>query len=596
MQIKSQKYAYVLVTVTVMAAAAFVFPFSTAGGQTPPENEVAQHTEEQASVAPAPAPEPEPQSYEAANPAPDTLAALRYLPEQAQAALGIPSAAGLMERVVPFAQLFLSGIDLAAEIELIASDLATDMEVSNEGGIVGVLAAMGLDSRAGMALFIDMEDVVQAYAEALAQNKVPDSDALSKIKAMLVIPVNDPVKAEASLMKLLGELLSGNELTETVVEGITIKAYAGMGGYFISDAVLALGNDMDMLADAAKRVDSPAQFQYGSTVCPPGDIHEVVALIYGDRILPFVDMFKEQIALLEPSLQVLVKAQVERIRKIYQDAAVREPLIITGKVDEASLEIKSKLNTDLYPGIMEYMGKATPLDWAQRLPERTLSFLSLNFTEEFKKQLTDEYIHYLPEEVRNSPGTSQGIMYAENVLQLFGGEVTIGAANAQSIGYPGIYFITELADAEGSEIFLQMAPQSDYETPYRDVQIKQIQAPLPVAVYFAVVDGALVVSNDVEGMRGIIDLAKDTKTSGLFENLQPPIPVNMPLYQAFMVRLSLYSDVIAPLAAIAGQELPGDITPIIDMAATLFDNLQIRNGMEGAWSVWSFCAARQTDQ
>ena len=37
--------------------------------------------------------------------------------------LGIPSAAGLMERVVPFAQLFLSGIDLAAEIELIASDL-----------------------------------------------------------------------------------------------------------------------------------------------------------------------------------------------------------------------------------------------------------------------------------------------------------------------------------------------------------------------------------------------------------------------------------------------------------------------------------------
>jgi len=187
-------------------------------------------------------------------------------------------------------------------------------------------------------------------------------------------------------------------------------------------------------------------------------------------------------------------------------------------------------------------------------------------------------------------------MYAENVLQLFGGEVTIGAANAQSIGYPGIYFITELADAEGSEIFLQMAPQSDYETPYRDVQIKQIQAPLPVAVYFAVVDGALVVSNDVEGMRGIIDLAKDTKTSGLFENLQPPIPVNMPLYQAFMVRLSLYSDVIAPLAAIAGQELPGDITPIIDMAATLFDNLQIRNGMEGAWSVWSFCAARQTDQ
>ncbi len=594
MLVKRQLCPYGMVTVAILLATACYFPFPMVWSQTTPETTTSQSEEVPAAAeTPVPAPESALLSYEAANPAPDTLTALRSFPEQAQIAVGIPSAVGLLERAVPFAQLFLPEVKLAEEIQLIASDLAVDMEVPNEGGLVGVLAAMGLDSHAGMALFLNLEDVVKTYAEALSQNTVPDTDALAKVKALLVIPVNDPVKAEASLMKLLGELLSGTELIQTDVEGITVKEYAGMGGYFVNDTVLALGNDMDLLASAAKRTNVPAQFQYGSTVCPPDDIHEAAVLFCGDRILPFIDMFKEPMALLEPSMQVLVKAQIERLQKIYQDATAKEPLIITAKVDEKLLEIKSKLNTAVYPGIMDYLGTATPLHWAQRLPERTLAFLSFNFTEEFKNQLSNDYVNYLPEEIRNSPGASQGIMYATNALQLLGGEFTIGVANALAVGYPGIYLITELADTEGAEIFLQMAPQTDYETPYRDIQIKEIQAPLPIPIYFAVVENALIISNDVEGIRGIIDLSKDAKTSGLFETLTPPIPVTMPLYQAFMVKLSLYSDIISPLAAIMGQALPGDLTPIMDTAAGLFENIQIRNGMEDTWSVWSLGASRK---
>lgn len=594
MPLKRQLRPYGMVTVAILLATACCFPFSIVWSQTATGTDASQPVEVAApDETTVPASESMPESYEAANPAPDTLTALRYFPEQAQAAVGIPSAAGLMDRIVPFAQLFLPGMNLVEEIELVASDLAVDMEVPNEGGLVGVLAAMGLDSHAGMALFLNLEDVVKTYAEALSQNTVPDTAVLAKIKALLVIPVNDRVKAEASLMKLLGELLSGSELIQTDVEGITIKEYAGMGGYFVNDTVLALGNDMDLLAAAAKRTDVPAQFQYGSTVCPPDDVHETVVLVCGDRILPFIDLFKEPIVSLEPSMQVLVKAQVERLQKIYQDATAKEPLIITAKVDEKLLEIKSKLNTAVYPGIMDYLGTATPLHWAQRLPDRTLTFLSFNFTEEFKNQLSKDYVNYLPEEVRNSPGASQGIMYATNALQLLGGEFTIGVAKALAVGYPGIYLIAELADTEGAEIFLQMAPQSDYETPYRDIQIKEIQAPLPIPIYFAVVGNALIISNDVEGIRGIIDLSKDAKTSGLFETLSPPIPVTMPLYQAFMVKLNLYSDVISPLAAIMGQSLPGDLTPIMDTVAGLFENIQIRNGMENTWSVWSLGASRK---
>lgn len=588
MQLKQKNYLYRRVLFMAVTALACCLPFSAAWSQAVPEAAVPPENVEPDAVT-----QPAPPSYEPADPAPDTLTALRYLPSQAQAALGIPSAAGLMERVVPFAQLFLKDLNLQEEIDLIASDLAKDMEVSEEGGIVDVLAAMGLDSQAGIAVFVDLEDVVKAYAEAIGQGQTPDSPDFSAIKALVVIPVNNPAKAEASLIKLVGEMASGSEVTEQQVDGVTVKEYSEMGGYFVDDAVLALGNDRDMLVDAAKRAQSPAQFQYGSTVCPPEDIHEVVALLYGDRLLPFIDVFQEQINALEPSLQMLIKAQIERTRKTYAGASVQEPHILTAKVDEAVVELKSKVNTAVYPGFLDYMGMPTPLYWAPRLPDTTLAFLSLNLTEEFKTQLADEYLEYLPEEVRNSPGVSQGIMYVGNALQLLGGEVTLAVATNQNMQYPGVFLITRLSDSEGADVLLQMAPQADFEAPYRDIQLKEIQAPLPLPVYFASIEDALVISNSVEGIRGLIDLSKDGQTSGLFERLNPPIPVDLPLYQAFMVKLSLYADIVAPLMAITGQSLPGDLVPVLETVTNHFDTIRILNGVQGEWTVGSILASRK---
>ena len=35
------------------------------------------------------------------------------------------------------------------------------------------------------------------------------------------------------------------EVTEEAVGGVTVKAYEGFGGYFVCDAVLALGNNLN---------------------------------------------------------------------------------------------------------------------------------------------------------------------------------------------------------------------------------------------------------------------------------------------------------------------------------------------------------------
>lgn len=588
MQLKQKKYLYRRVLCISLMTSACCFPVSGAWSQAVSEVAISPETAEPDAVM-----QPVPPSYEPADPAPDTLTALHYLPSQAQAALGIPSAAGLMERVVPFAQLFLKDLNLQEEIDLIASDLAKDMEVSDEGGIVNVLAAMGLDSQAGIAVFVDLEAVFKAYAEAMAQGQAPDGPDYSAIKALVVIPANNPQKAEASLLKLVGEMASGSEVTERQVEGVTVKEYGEMGGYFVNDAVLAVSNDRDMLVDAAKRAQVPALFQYGSTMCPPDDIHEVVVLMYGDRLLPFVDFFQEQINALDPSIQMLVKAEIERARKTYEGAVAQEPHILTAKVNEAVVELKSKVNTAVYPGFLDYMGMPTPLYWAPRLPDTTLAFLTLNLTEEFKSQLANEYLDYLPDDVRNSPGVSQGIMYVGNALQLLGGEVTLGVATNQNMQYPGVFLITRLSDSEGADVLLQMAPQADFETPYRDIQVKEIQAPLPLPVYFASIADALVISNSVEGIRGLIDLSKDGQTSGLFERLNPPIPVDIPLYQAFMVKLSLYADIVAPLMAITGQSLPGDLVPVLETVTNHFDTIRILNGVQGDWTVGSILASRK---
>lgn len=531
----------------------------------------------------------EPRSAEA----PLTLKALQYMPEKAQLAIGIPPAASLMERLTPFIQLFLKDIDLAKEIELVASDLALEMEVPAEGGIVGVLAAMGFDSQAGMAAFLDMAELANVVAEAVAADSLNEMPDLTALKGVLVVPVNDPEKAEASLLKLLGDLVASMEVKEEQVGNVTVKAYEGFGGYFVDNAVMALGNNMDMLKAVAARSGTPAQFQYGSETCPADDIHEAVALVYGDRLIPLMELFADQVGRLETTAQVLLNAQMERIRCIYKDAPVEDPVIITCSVGEESVELKSKVDTGKYPGLLEFMGQARPLVWASRLPLDTRAFLSVNLTDMAKKQITDVYLESIPEEMRTRPGVSQTVMLSKNALELLGGEITFGVCGPEAMGLPSAFLMVQLAESEGAQILLRIAPQADYQEPYRDIQIKTLQVPFLVPVYFAEVENTLVMSNNDAGIRAIIDLAKDGKDSGFFESLDPPIPTDRPTYQALVIKPSLYTEVVAPVTSITGQNLPDDADSVMTKIAELFSDVRLLNEMQGRWSVGRIYARRK---
>ena len=582
---KQQNRVIILVVILVVAVIGSVAYNYTSRVAPTPEVAPTRPVEQPPAITGEPARAPLARTYEPAEQVPLTLTALQYLPQEAHVAVGIPPAASLVERVVPFVQKFLPGLDLRKELEHIADDLAADMGVPSEGGIVGVLAEMGLDSHKGMALFMDLEELAEVFADAAAAGEMNDLPDMSSARALVVIPVNNPDKAEASLMKLAGALLSGMSITEEEADGVTIKKAGGLGGYFINDAVLAVSNDMDMLLSAATRTGNPAPFQYGSVHCPPDDIHEAVALVFGDRLLPIMEVFMEEVSKLEPTMQVMLNAQAEKLKQIYDETTATEPLIISLRIDDTLVELKSKVDTEVYPGLLEYMGTATPLRWAQLLPQNTMTFLSLNLTEEFKTQVTDVYLESIPEEVRRRPGISQGLMYGSSAAQLLGGEITVGLTGFEPMDFPSVFVMIQIANTAGAQILLQMAPQANHDEPYRDIQIKSLSFPFPVPVYFAMVTDALILSNSDEGIRRIIDLVRDEQTSGLFEALNPPIAPDTPIYQALVFKPSLYSDVIAPLAPLTDRSLPDTAVYVLETASTLFEDIRVLNEMEGTWSV-----------
>lgn len=535
-----------------------------------------------------------PKAYQPSTTPPLTLKALQYVPERAQIALGIPPVASLVERFIPFLQRFMPKVDFEHEMNLIATDLAKDMNVPEEGGLVGVLNAIGLDTHLGAAVFIDLEEAVQAFAEMTAKGETDELPDISHIKALLVLPVSNGENFEKALLKAVGDLLAGMETKEEEVAGTKIKLYGDLGGYFRTDAVVAVSNDPQLLRGAAARINNPAQFQYGSMACPAEDVHEAVILVFGDKFVPLMDTIVAGLGDIEPTLQMLLNAQREKFTSIYTEDAAENPGIIIFNVTNSTVELKAKIDTSVYPELAAYMGPARPLRWAQLLPVNTLTFLSLVFTEEAKKQITDVYLQSIPEEVRKRPAVSQGLMYGNSAMQLLGSEITLGITDFDPIDFPSIFLMVQVANTAGAQILLQLAPQVDHGEPYREVQIKMLRVPSPIPIYYVLVSDALILSNSDVGLKAIIDLVKDEKTSGLFEQLNPPILPDTPIYQAFVFKPRLYTDVIALLVPLTDRKMPEEVVGPLEVISKHFDDIRYLNEMQGTWNVGRITAILKT--
>lgn len=527
---------------------------------------------------------------------PLTLTALRYMPDGVQVAIGLPAATSLLERVAPFVQeLVGDDMNVQAEIDAVARDLAIDMGVPGDGGLAGVIDAMGLDSGQGAAVFLDVEALAEEVVEDIAGNMLSSLPDMSAAKAVLVVPVTDAERAELSLKELTKDMVAGIATREEAVGDITLNIYDGYGAYFVTDNVLALGNDLELLKSAAAREGDPARLRYGTVDCPPDDVNEAVILIYGKKFLPIIEAAGSILAESQPVAETMVQAQIDRLNAIYEGAAVNEPMIITLNVDEDAVELKSKIDLARFPEAKEIVGEAYPLQLAQLLPENTLAFLSLCFNEQAKKQLTDVYFEAIPEEVRQQPGVSQGMTYAPTAMNLIGREITVAMTGLDPIDFPTLFLMIELQNPAAAQILLQMAPQQPHGERYRDVQIRALAIPSPIPVYFAVAGNALVISNSDKGVEGIIDLTKDEETSGFFSSLDPPIDPEAAIFQALLLKPAVYEDIVDPLATLSGRELPREVGGVFHTLSDLFNDVRYFSEMQDSWMVSRILVSRKSN-
>lgn len=582
---KNTKTIILAVILVVALAGAGTYVMMSKGGQDATAPEVAGTPVAKTATAPTKTEaKAAPVAVAPAENAPLTLTALQYMPERAQVSLGVPAVTSLLATVAPFVQeLFQKDMNVTEELGLIAQDLAKDMGVEESEDLAVVLNAMGLDSAQGAAVFANFDELAEVALEAAATETSPAAmPDMSAAKAIVVIPVTDGGKAEASLKKLTGDMLSGVATSEETSGDVVITVYEGVGGYFVTDTVLALGNDIEMLKEAAAHEGAPATLRYGSTTCPPDDVHEAVMLIHGEKFVPLIEKLTGLLEQMDPSAFFMVQMQVDKMKEMYEKSS-GDPLLVSLSIREDVIELKSKIDTESYPTLLETMGAAKPLHWAQLLPENTLAFLSLAFTPEAKQQIKDVYLENLPDEYRNAPYVDQAIQYGTPALDMLGQEITLGITGMEPIDFPTVFLAIELANVMQANVFLPMIPQLPQGDPYRDVQIKAINFPSPIQLYFALVGSALVLSNSDVGIQGIIDLEKDGQTSGLFESLEPPLDSETPVYQALVLKPSLYTDLIDPLASFAGQSLPAEIGDVFETLNVLFSDLRFVSEMDGPW-------------
>lgn len=527
---------------------------------------------------------------------PLTLAALQLLPDTADLAIGIPPVTTFLDKIVPLLEnLAGPGIDVSAEIKSIAQGIALEMGMpEEEEDLAKVLTTLGFDVNTGGAAFFTSANTMDGVLKLMAENKRIRILETPGFTLTLALPVVDAALAEENLLKFLGNLLVGIEVTEEEVAGLTLKQYEDHAAYFVTPTHFVISTDMDMLKSAAEHVNAPAVFQYGTADYPPEQLDEGVSLSFLNRMEPFMDYLEAEIEKLDPLAGAMASVEMDTLKALFEDSVSEEPLVSTWTLSDEALVLKAKVSSLAYPILALNQGEGMVMKWAQRLPENTLAFLSLNLNDALKRVLTKDYLAAVPEEVLKSSKVSKAMPYVPNVMQLLGGEITIGLTGLDPLDMPSLFVVINLINPGAATMFLQMAPQQASGELHKDIQIQQLTLPTPIPVYFAVVDSALILTNSDEGLRSLIDLSVEEASSGFYTSLTPPMNGDALIYQSFYLDPSLYTDVVDPITSLMGMNLPEKYTDIAEMVANLVENVRLTVEQDGEWSTSTITVARKS--
>lgn len=516
--------------------------------------------------------------------APSTLKALQFLPAEAQFGLAAPALNGLIATLLAL-DTRIDAVDLKAELDKAVEDLKSDAGVPDAQSLGDIALAKGLSLDAPIAVFADfsgsMTSLTQAAeaAKAAGDDSMEDADVAPPAIAA-VIGVSDQAKAEAFIAEIValdGTLSAAPTGTEQVGD-VSVSTRGDYAHFFAGDQ-LVIGV-ASLVKGAAARVAAPATFRYGTSECPPTAPNEIVAVGYMERLLPLAKQFIEVAGKTDPSTEAVVKAQLEAFEKAFQGGP-EDPAVFNLALSEKEISLSGRIDYGSHPGLVDITGPAAPLQLAQLLPADTLAMLSIGLTDVFKNQVKTQVLPAAQESATN-PGLAQGLSMGNQVLDMLGNELTIGLAPVPN-DFPAAYIMLSLSNPEPTKGLLQMLVPMMPDDTLKDYGISSIAAPIPVPLSIAFEGDMVLVSNNVDGMKAIIDHARAKTTSGYFAALQPALDPAVPRYQAIVLNTNLITDIVMPLMALAGGMDP-KMMPVANTVGSVVREVRMVSEMDGTWN------------
>ena len=549
---------------------------------------------------PQPAPPPPPKLEAPAKPLPTepgpvpvTLASLKLMPEKTQFAIGLPPLSVMLTKILPIVQkVFKQDLNVEQELDNFVRDMAGEAGITYEGGTANALKALGVDPDQSGAVFMNFSAIAERATKTLgstvaeALTTPPDFNP-EDVRVVLTLPLLDTAKAEEMLTTGLALAPGMTGPTAADAGAVKLNVYEGplTVAYFISDKRLVIGTDLDMVKSAAARLAQPATFRYGTAACPAGDTNEVVAMIYGRDFIPVIKQLLETATKMQPAAVAMAQGQFAVMEKMFGGETSDDPLLTTFSVLNDRVEIRSRMDTATHPGMLDYMGLAEPLRLAPMLPDDTMAFVSYRLNDQVKRILAESAKNAMPPDMKEGPKAAQITTYVNQGLSLLGDEITVGIGGLNDLQFPSVYVMVATSKPSTAQLLLGFTQPKIVET-YNEVPINQIQAvPSPIPLYTTFAGDAIVFSNNVAGMKGLIDRAKAKQNTNLFASQQPPLDPTTPYYAALLLRTALYSDVLRPV--VQAMTPPGTVPEHVDGALvelnSIVRDLRMLAQLDGSW-------------
>ncbi len=520
-------------------------------------------------------------------PVPVTLSILKLMPEKTQIALGLPPLSVILTNTLPIIQqVFKQDLNVQEELDSFVHEMAAEAGITYEGGTANALKALGVDPDQSGAVFMNFSALAETASKTLGSTvaevlTAPPDFNPKDLKIVLTLPLLDAAKAEEMLKVALTALPGVGEPKTEDAGGTTINVYEGIvtAAYFISNQRLVVGTDLDMVKSSATRFATPSTFRYGTAVCPAGDSNELVAMIYGRDFVPMVKQLIEAAAKTQPAAAAMAQAQIDVLEKMFGAETSDDPILTTLSVLKDRVELRSRVDSATHPGMLDYMGLAEPLRLAPMLPDDTMTFLSYRLNEQAKRMIAESAKNALTQ------AGKQGITtYVNQGMSLLGDEITLGVGGLNDLKFPSFYVMVAVKNPQTVQLLTGFAQPKLVET-YNEAAINQIQAvPSPVPLYITLAGDAIVVSNNVAGMKGLIDRAKSKQNTNLFASQQPPLDPTTPYYMAFLLRTALYSDVLRPvLQLMAPGQVPEHLDGALVELNAIVRDLRLLAQLDGSW-------------